>query len=129
MFIAFAVTDGLQVRPKYSGIMNCMKSVWHQEGLRGLYQGVTPNILGAGASWGLYFFLYVFPKAQTTKKRYNSLLAVSYMQCIFQLHRYQRVHQGRSPERAECHGTHDIGGGGRSVLPKSGFRGHRCGAL
>lgn len=36
-----------------------MKSVWLQEGLRGLYQGVTPNVWGAGASWGLYFLLYV----------------------------------------------------------------------
>lgn len=51
------VSDGLDLRPKYSGIMHCMKSVWQQEGLRGLYQGVTPNIWGAGASWGLYFFL------------------------------------------------------------------------
>lgn len=54
------VSDGLELRPKYSGILHCMRSVWHQEGLRGLYQGVTPNIWGAGASWGLYFFLYVF---------------------------------------------------------------------
>uniref|UniRef100_A0A0E9RQF2 Mitochondrial folate transporter/carrier n=1 Tax=Anguilla anguilla TaxID=7936 RepID=A0A0E9RQF2_ANGAN len=34
-----------------------MKSVWQLEGVRGLYQGVTPNMWGAGASWGLYFFL------------------------------------------------------------------------
>lgn len=51
------VSDGLELRPKYSGILHCMKSVWQQEGLRGLYQGVTPNVWGAGASWGLYFFL------------------------------------------------------------------------
>ena len=30
-----------------------------QEGLKGLYQGVTPNVWGAGSSWGLYFLLYV----------------------------------------------------------------------
>lgn len=53
------VSDGLDLRPKYSGMLHCMKSVWAQEGLRGLYQGVTPNVWGAGASWGLYFLLYV----------------------------------------------------------------------
>lgn len=56
------VSDGLELRPKYSGILHCMKSVWQQEGLRGLYQGVTPNVWGAGASWGLYFLLYVSDK-------------------------------------------------------------------
>lgn len=55
----YIVSDGLDLRPKYSGILHCMKSVWKQEGLRGLYQGVTPNVWGAGASWGLYFLLYV----------------------------------------------------------------------
>lgn len=57
--IFYIVSDGLDLRPKYNGILHCMKSVWKQEGLRGLYQGVTPNIWGAGASWGLYFLLYV----------------------------------------------------------------------
>lgn len=57
------MSDGLDMRPKYSGIVHCMKSVWKQEGVRGLYQGVTPNIWGAGASWGLYFLLYVGCKA------------------------------------------------------------------
>lgn len=53
----FTVSDGLELRPKYNGILHCMTTVWKHEGLRGLYQGVTPNMLGAGASWGLYFFL------------------------------------------------------------------------
>lgn len=57
------MSDGLDLRPKYSGIVHCMKTVWKQEGVRGLYQGVTPNIWGAGASWGLYFLLYVGCKA------------------------------------------------------------------
>lgn len=55
----YIVSDGLDLRPKYNSILHCMKSVWKQEGLRGLYQGVTPNVWGAGASWGLYFLLYV----------------------------------------------------------------------
>lgn len=58
-WFCFAVNDGLELRPKYSGLIHCVRSVWRQEGLRGLYQGVTPNVWGAGASWGLYFLLYV----------------------------------------------------------------------
>ncbi|KAL2084350.1 hypothetical protein ACEWY4_019868 [Coilia grayii] len=77
--IRFAVSDGLQVRPKYSGIMNCMKSVWHQEGIRGLYQGVTPNVWGAGASWGLYFFFYNAIKAYTKEGRQTELSAAEHM--------------------------------------------------
>lgn len=53
----YTVSDGLELRPKYRGLVHCMKSVWAEEGLRGLYQGVTPNVWGAGASWGLYFLL------------------------------------------------------------------------
>lgn len=53
----YTVSDGLELRPKYTGLVHCMKSVWAEEGLRGLYQGVTPNVWGAGASWGLYFLL------------------------------------------------------------------------
>lgn len=54
-----AVSDGLEVRPKYKGILHCLTTIWKAEGLRGLYQGATPNVWGAGLSWGLYFFLWV----------------------------------------------------------------------
>jgi len=56
-FLLFPVSDGLKMRPQYDGMMHCMKTIWKLEGIRGLYQGVTPNIWGAGASWGLYFLL------------------------------------------------------------------------
>ncbi|CAG9837349.1 unnamed protein product [Diabrotica balteata] len=57
--IRFAVNDGrLQSTPKYKGIANAFLTIFRQEGIRGLYQGVTPNVWGAGASWGLYFFFY-----------------------------------------------------------------------
>ncbi|KAF6323378.1 hypothetical protein mRhiFer1_008358 [Rhinolophus ferrumequinum] len=55
--IRFAVSDGLEFRPKYKGIVHCLTTIWKLDGLRGLYQGVTPNVWGAGLSWGLYFFL------------------------------------------------------------------------
>lgn len=46
-------------RPQYTGIINAAASIFRQNGVRGLYQGVTPNLWGAGASWGLYFLAYV----------------------------------------------------------------------
>lgn len=77
--IRFAVSDGLDVRPKYTGILQCMRSVYHQEGLRGLYQGVTPNVWGAGASWGLYFFFYNAIKAYTRERRQKELSATEHL--------------------------------------------------
>ena len=35
-----------------------MTSIVRSEGVRGLYRGVTPNILTAGSSWGSYFLFY-----------------------------------------------------------------------
>ncbi|KAL8575033.1 hypothetical protein ACOMHN_063565 [Nucella lapillus] len=50
--------DGHSGRPMYRGTLHAMRSIFHDSGFVGLYQGVTPNIWGAGISWGLYFFLY-----------------------------------------------------------------------
>lgn len=42
-------------RPSYlPTAVNIVKT----EGVTGLYQGVTPNILGAGSAWGFYFLFY-----------------------------------------------------------------------
>uniref|UniRef100_A0A6J0SW58 Solute carrier family 25 member 32 n=1 Tax=Pogona vitticeps TaxID=103695 RepID=A0A6J0SW58_9SAUR len=77
--IRFAVSDGLKVRPKYSGILHCLTTIWKQEGLRGLYQGVTPNVWGAGASWGLYFYFYNAIKAYKTEDKVESLGATEHL--------------------------------------------------
>ncbi|XP_020288831.1 mitochondrial folate transporter/carrier [Pseudomyrmex gracilis] len=57
--IRFAVNDG-QVRaaPQYNGLVNAVKQIIKTEGVRGLYRGVTPNVLGSGSSWGCYFYFY-----------------------------------------------------------------------
>lgn len=77
--IRFAVSDGLELRPKYNGMLHCMKNVWQQEGLKGLYQGVTPNVWGAGASWGLYFFFYNAIKGYTKEGRQAELSATEHL--------------------------------------------------
>ncbi|XP_077207856.1 solute carrier family 25 member 32 [Paroedura picta] len=77
--IRFAVSDGLELRPKYNGILHCLSTIWKHEGLRGLYQGVTPNMWGAGASWGLYFFFYNAIKAYKTEDKRESLGASEHL--------------------------------------------------
>lgn len=58
--IRFQVNEGLNItkRPQYTGIINAVSSILRSHGIRGLYQGVTPNVWGAGSSWGFYFLFY-----------------------------------------------------------------------
>uniref|UniRef100_A0A2K6FV58 Solute carrier family 25 member 32 n=1 Tax=Propithecus coquereli TaxID=379532 RepID=A0A2K6FV58_PROCO len=77
--IRFAVSDGLELRPKYKGILHCLTTIWKLDGLRGLYQGVAPNVWGAGLSWGLYFFFYNAIKSYKTEGRAERLEATEYL--------------------------------------------------
>ncbi|TNN02935.1 hypothetical protein fugu_010422 [Takifugu bimaculatus] len=47
--------------------------------MRGLYQGVTPNIWGAGASWGLYFLFYNAIKGYIKEGRQTELSATEHL--------------------------------------------------
>ena len=57
--IRFAVDDGSSVkeRPKYYGLRHAFATVFNQEGFKGLYKGVVPNLAGSASAWGLYFLL------------------------------------------------------------------------
>uniref|UniRef100_A0A1B6BYL9 Solute carrier family 25 member 32 n=1 Tax=Clastoptera arizonana TaxID=38151 RepID=A0A1B6BYL9_9HEMI len=56
--IRFAVNDGRTPAPQYDGLRNAVQTIFRQEGFRGLYKGVTPNIWGSGSAWGFYFMFY-----------------------------------------------------------------------
>ncbi|KAK6619693.1 hypothetical protein RUM43_012450 [Polyplax serrata] len=57
--IRFAVNDGRSTHtPQYANVRNAFKLIVKEEGIRGLYKGVTANIWGSGSSWGLYFLYY-----------------------------------------------------------------------
>ncbi|KAH8411057.1 hypothetical protein KR222_011281, partial [Zaprionus bogoriensis] len=57
--IRFAVNDGRTAAvPQYRGLGSAFATIFRQEGFRGLYKGVTPNVWGSGSSWGLYFLFY-----------------------------------------------------------------------
>lgn len=50
--------DKLPYRPSYKNFLHALKSIYQEKGLFGLYEGVTPNVVGNGLSWGLYLFIY-----------------------------------------------------------------------
>lgn len=49
----------LPARPKYEGIANALITIGKSNGVRGLYQGVAPNMCGSGVAWGFYFMMWV----------------------------------------------------------------------
>jgi len=53
-----AVADGDVKRPSYKNQRSIIRSVVQNDGIRALWRGVTPSIIGAGLSWGLYFPIY-----------------------------------------------------------------------
>ena len=53
----FLVDDGRDVRPHYNSLRHGFRTILNQEGVRGFYKGVTPNVAGAGTAWGFYFLL------------------------------------------------------------------------
>ncbi|XP_039282197.1 mitochondrial folate transporter/carrier-like [Nilaparvata lugens] len=59
--IRFAVsrpTNGANDVPQYNGMRSAFSSIIKQEGFKGLYKGLTPNLWGSGSAWGLYFLFY-----------------------------------------------------------------------
>ncbi|XP_019869473.1 mitochondrial folate transporter/carrier isoform X1 [Aethina tumida] len=58
MKIRFAVNDGRTALPQYSSLTSAFYTIVKQEGVKGLYRGVTPNVWGSGSSWGFYFLFY-----------------------------------------------------------------------
>lgn len=58
MKIRFAVSDGRTSLPQYSSLTSAFYTIVKQEGIKGLYRGVAPNVWGSGSAWGCYFLFY-----------------------------------------------------------------------
>ncbi|EYC11382.1 hypothetical protein Y032_0050g1888 [Ancylostoma ceylanicum] len=54
----YLADEGSSIRPRYNSYFHATKCIIRAEGIRGLYQGLTPNMVGAALSWGLYLQWY-----------------------------------------------------------------------
>ncbi|CEG79270.1 hypothetical protein CU097_008381 [Rhizopus azygosporus] len=48
----------------YKGTVGTLSRIWHEEGIRGLYRGLGPTILGYLPTWAIYFTAYDYCKSQ-----------------------------------------------------------------
>ena len=58
------VVDGIDkvYSSNYSSLRTSFRSVLTNEGVKGLYKGLTPAVLAAAGSWGGYFYFYEHSK-------------------------------------------------------------------
>ncbi|KAH9711230.1 Folate transporter 1 [Citrus sinensis] len=64
----FQVNDGrVSNLPTYKSTAHAILTISRSEGLRGLYAGFSPAVLGSTLSWGLYFFFYGRAKQRYSK--------------------------------------------------------------
>ncbi|KAL6222343.1 hypothetical protein ACLB2K_005735 [Fragaria x ananassa] len=64
----FQVNDGrVSNLPTYKNTANAIFTIARSEGLRGLYAGFSPAVIGSTVSWGLYFFFYGRAKQRYSK--------------------------------------------------------------
>ncbi|XP_059435744.1 folate transporter 1, chloroplastic isoform X2 [Corylus avellana] len=70
----FQVNDGrVSNLPSYKNTANAIFTIARLEGLRGLYAGFYPAVLGSTVSWGLYFFFYDRAKQRYSKNKGEKL--------------------------------------------------------
>ncbi|XP_057420855.1 folate transporter 1, chloroplastic isoform X1 [Lotus japonicus] len=70
----FQVNDGrVSHLPRYNNTAHAIFSIARSEGLRGLYAGFLPGVLGSTISWGLYFFFYDKAKQRYARNREEKL--------------------------------------------------------
>lgn len=58
------------VSPKYSGISGTLSTIVREEGVRGLYRGIVPIVMGYFPTWMIYFSVY-----ERAKTLYPQLLS------------------------------------------------------
>jgi len=56
--IRYSANEGDSRRPQYRSYWHATRSIVSSKGPLALYQGLSPNLLGAALSWGLYFQLF-----------------------------------------------------------------------
>lgn len=61
----------------YSGMLGTAKVIWKEEGIRGLYRGLGPIILGYLPTWAVWFTVYGKSK-EYFSKRYGKHCIIAY---------------------------------------------------
>ncbi|ODQ51479.1 mitochondrial carrier [Saitoella complicata NRRL Y-17804] len=58
-------------KPNHLGTsINLLRRIWREEGgVRGVYRGWTPNLVGSMSAWGIYFWVYTGLKVEVEKWR------------------------------------------------------------
>ncbi|KAJ8764276.1 hypothetical protein K2173_006016 [Erythroxylum novogranatense] len=70
----FQVNDGrVSNLPTYKNTVHAILTISRSEGLKGLYSGFSPAVLGSTVSWGLYFFFYSRAKERYSRNRDEKL--------------------------------------------------------
>ncbi|XP_030496254.2 folate transporter 1, chloroplastic isoform X2 [Cannabis sativa] len=70
----FQVNDGrVSNLPTYKNTVHAVFTITRFEGLRGLYAGFSPAVIGSTISWGLYFFFYDRAKQRYSRNREGKL--------------------------------------------------------
>ncbi|KAK4262131.1 hypothetical protein QN277_027724 [Acacia crassicarpa] len=70
----FQVNDGrVPFVPSYKNTAHAIFTIARSEGLRGLYAGLLPAVLGSTISWGLYFYFYDKAKQRYARNREEKL--------------------------------------------------------
>lgn len=59
----------------YKGLVGTASVIWRDEGLRGMYRGLGPIILGYLPTWAVWFTVY--NKSKTWMSQYQSTWAIS----------------------------------------------------
>jgi len=67
--IRLQVHDGKLLTLKHNGTFKTISDIIKTEGYKGLYQGLSPNLIGNTISWGVYFSIYSMRKEQYRKKK------------------------------------------------------------
>jgi solute carrier family 25 folate transporter 32 len=72
--IRLQVHDGKLLTLKHNGTFKTISDIIKTEGYKGLYQGLSPNLIGNTISWGVYFSIYSMRKEQYRKKNNGNRL-------------------------------------------------------
>ena len=64
-------------RKVYKNMRDVIPTIYRNGGLLSFYQGVSPNLVGAACSWGLYFFIYHGLKTSTLQNSDKTSLGMA----------------------------------------------------